>query len=145
MRRWAFAIPLILGGAPASAVGPFDWLVGQWCEQTERARTCEHWAPVAKGRMAGGGTTVRHGKVAESEVTTIRFTAKGAVYDASPDGAPTVSFAETARDDRSVTFENRAHDYPQRIRYWREGADLLAEIALADGSKPMRWHYRRMR
>jgi len=38
-------------------------------------------------------------------------------------------------------FENRDHDYPQRIRYWREGEVLMAEISLADGSKPMRWRY----
>lgn len=143
MRQWAFAIPLMLAAGPACAAGPFDWLVGFWCEQTERARTCEHWAPLAKGRMEGGGTSVRHGKLVESEVTVIRLTPKGAVYDATPGGAATVPFAEIARGARSISFENRAHDYPQRIRYWREGADLLAETSLADGSKPKRWHYRR--
>ena len=141
MRIGVAAIGL-LAAAPAVAV-PFDWLVGSWCEQTERARTCEHWARLAHGRMAGGGTTIRHGKLVEGEVTVIRLTPKGAVYDASPDGAPVVPFAQVERTARSVTFENRAHDYPQRIRYWREGADLLAEISLADGSRPMRWHYRR--
>ena len=144
MRRLVLAITL-LAAAPAAAARPFDWLVGGWCEQTSRARTCEHWAPLFRGRMEGGGNVVRGGKLVESEVTIIRLTPKGAVYEASPDGAPAVPFAEVERGAQSITFENRAHDYPQRIRYWREGADLLAEIALADGTRPMRWHYRRVR
>lgn len=40
-----------------------------------------------------------------------------------------------------VEFANPAHDYPQRIRYWREGRLLKARISLMDGSKPMEWRY----
>jgi hypothetical protein len=29
------------------------------------------------------------------------------------------------------------------VRYWREGDVLVGEIAMADGSNPMRWRYRR--
>jgi hypothetical protein len=42
-----------------------------------------------------------------------------------------------------ITFVNAAHDYPQRIRYWRDGRDLMAEVSLADGSKAQRWRYAR--
>ncbi|MGY4397037.1 hypothetical protein ACVWZA_002228 [Sphingomonas sp. UYAg733] len=37
-----------------------------------------------------------------------------------------------------------AHDYPQRIRYWREGKILNAKISLSYGSKRMRWSYSAM-
>jgi hypothetical protein len=67
-----------------------------------------------------------------------------AVFHASPDGAPAVAFGETARDDASVTFLNRDHDYPQRISYRRDGDVIVAEVSLADGTKPMRWRYRRI-
>jgi hypothetical protein len=40
-------------------------------------------------------------------------------------------------------FANPAHDYPQRIRYWLEGNALNAEISRIDGSKTVRWTYRR--
>ncbi len=43
----------------------------------------------------------------------------------------------------TALFANAAHDYPQRIRYWREGETLNAEISLLDGSKAMRWQYKR--
>ena len=47
--------------------------------------------------------------------------------------------------DGSVTFVNTANDYPQRIRYWREGPLLKAEIALEDGSRARTWTYKRGR
>jgi hypothetical protein len=42
-----------------------------------------------------------------------------------------------------VRFEDRSHDYPQRVRYWRDGEALLAEISMLDGTKAMRWRFRR--
>ncbi len=52
----------------------------------------------------------------------------------------------TAAEDEgdSVTFVNPANDYPQRIRYWREGEKLKAEISLEDGSNAMDWTFTRM-
>ena len=40
-----------------------------------------------------------------------------------------------------MTFVNETHDYPQRIRYWREGMALNAETSLMDGSSAERWSY----
>ena len=40
---------------------------------------------------------------------------------ASPNGAPRVQFPLLSQGPREVVFANPAHDYPQRIRYWREG------------------------
>ena len=47
----------------------------------------------------------------------------------------------TNQGTRMIEFSNPAHDYPQRIRYWREGDTLHAEIALLDGSRAVQWSY----
>lgn len=139
--RLIFATALL--ASPAGAA-PFDWMVGHWCTVEEKGvRTCEKWSGWSKGRLLGEGRTLKAGKIVETEVTTIRMVLGRAVYDASPDGAPIVRFTQTARGSRSIVFENRGHDYPQRIRYWREGGELLAEISLADGSKKQQWRYAR--
>ena len=52
-------------------------------------------------------------------------------------------FRLVAREAASATFENAAHDYPQRITYARDGDTLTATISLLDGSKARRWVYRR--
>ena len=93
--------------------------------------------------MQGETRARRGGRLVESETTIIRRLGGRAVYEASPGGATPVTFTETARGARQVTFANPGHDYPQRIRYWRDGPELVAEISLADGGRPMRWRYRR--
>jgi hypothetical protein len=43
----------------------------------------------------------------------------------------------------SAAGRERAHDYPQRIAYVRDGDMLTATISAIDGSKAMRWTFRR--
>ena len=50
-------------------------------------------------------------------------------------------FALSGQGTRMIEFANPGHDYPQRIRYWREGDTLNAEISLMDGSRASRWSY----
>ena len=95
--------------------------------------------------MLGTSQTTRDGKTADFEFMRIEVGDAGAVFHGSPRGAPAVAFRESAREANGITFVNAAHDYPQRIRYWRQGRELHAEISLADGSKVGRWVYRRVR
>ena len=146
MLRRGIAAALACTPIPAGAAPAFDWLVGRWCTATEKGvRACESWSGGSGGEMRGEGRTSRPGKPVESEAMRIRTAGGKAVYVATPAGSAPVTFAEAARKARSVTFENRGHDYPQRISYWREGRFLVAEISLADGTRAIRWRYRRSR
>jgi hypothetical protein len=146
--RWLItgaAAALATLASPAGA-RPFDWMVGRWCTaESKGEQTCESWTAWSQGRMRGEGRTFKAGKMVEGEAMRITLRGGKAVYRASPGGAPPVTFVETRRGRDSVAFENRAHDYPQLIRYWREGGALLAEISLADGRRAMRWRYTRRR
>lgn len=141
----AIAALLLAPFAGAAQETPFDWLAGEWRQERGDAWTTEHWQRAADGTMAGQGNSGRGHAVGESETMTIALDGFVAVFTARPTGAqaPT-QFRETARGVQDVTFENPGHDYPQRIRYWREGDELLAEISLKDGSRAMRWRYRRV-
>ena len=146
MLRALTALALASMPMPPSAAPDFDWLVGRWCTRADKGvRTCESWTGWSGGEMRGEGRTSRPGKPVESEAMRIRTAGGKAVYVATPAGSAPVTFAEAARKARSVTFENRGHDYPQRISYWREGRFLVAEISLADGTRAIRWRYRRSR
>lgn len=147
MRHWMIAA--LLGFAPAPAMAQQDaampgWMAGAWCTDGPATdRVCEYWTPESGGLMLGAGITMKRGRPSEWEQTRIARDGAVPAYFASPNGAPAVEFRAVASDATSITFENRGHDYPQRIRYWREGDLLIAEISLADGGKPMRWTYRR--
>jgi hypothetical protein len=142
------AIILSLAVLAASPQAPLGWLVGEWCTKPEAGRqTCERWAPMAKGEMRGVSETRRGVEIVTAETMRIMDDAGRLVFHAEPKGQAPADFQSTGRDPApsELTFENRAHDYPQRVRYWREGEMLMAEISLADGSKPMRWAYRRVK
>ncbi|MCR5869745.1 MULTISPECIES: DUF6265 family protein [unclassified Sphingomonas] len=121
------------------------WLEGEWCTVAVNGRqTCELWGPARGGMMLGTSQTVRDGKTRDFEYMRIELSAEAVVFYGSPRGSPAVAFRESKREAQGITFGNPGHDYPQRIRYWREGEMLNAEIALADGSRPMRWAYTRV-
>lgn len=122
------------------------WLEGEWCTHIEQGQqTCEIWGPARGDTMLGASQTVRDGKTRDFEFMRIELAEGGAVFHASPRGAAAVPFQQSSREATGNTFFNPRTDYPQRIRYWREGKALLAEISLGDGSKPVRFVYRRVR
>lgn len=126
---------------------PFGWLVGKWCTEPRGGRTtCETWEPMGSDQVMRGVTVTTSAKGARREPMRISGDAAGFVFHAEPAGQAATDFRAAAHDaaGQGITFVNAAHDYPQRIRYWREGEMLMAEISLADGGKPMRWAYRRV-
>ncbi|MBO9574602.1 MAG: hypothetical protein J7494_02585 [Sphingobium sp.] len=131
--------------AAASVAGPLDWMAGSWCTAGTENRTCEHWQPMAGGMMLGSSKTVQGDRTTSFEYLRIGLEGGQATYFGSPQGAPAVAFPQAERTAQRVVFVNAGHDYPQRIAYWRDGDALVAEISLADGSKPRMWRYLRVK
>ncbi len=78
------------------------------------------------------------------EQMTIEQAPEGAItFYASPRGQGRTPFKLEYASATEVRFTNPANDYPQRIRYSLKDGKIEAEIALLDGSKPMRWTYSR--
>ncbi|MGH6614658.1 DUF6265 family protein [Sphingomonas sp.] len=148
MRRMiAICAALALGGAASiaaepAAKGPPGWLAGCWIMKAEQKWVEECWTPVRAGMMLGSGRSGAGESLQSWEANQILPDAGGKpVFWASPQGAARVAFPMVSQGASEIVFANPAHDYPQRIRYWRDGKALNAEISLADGSKPMRWSY----
>lgn len=143
-------IEMAMAAAAAAAVDrptlP-DWMAGCWEQQTAKAWTEECWTTPKGGVMLGSGRTIVGGRLQDWETMQIMLpdqkTGAGMVFWASPRGGARTAFAWSPGGAEGLTFLNTAHDYPQRIRYWRDGKLLNAEISMADGSRPMRWTYRR--
>ncbi|MBO9715217.1 DUF6265 family protein [Sphingomonas sp.] len=143
MWRLAMIMLGLLAAAPAPAPALPDWMAGCWEQRDGERWTEECWMPPRGGVMLGAGRSGRGETVREWEATQIVAEGEGMAYFASPGGSGRTRFAWVPSAEPGVAFVNREHDYPQRIRYWREGKELLAEISLADGTRPMRWRYRR--
>jgi Domain of unknown function (DUF6265) len=78
------------------------------------------------------GRTIRDGKAAHYEYLQIRAVDAGRVeYVARPAGKRPTSFTAVRVTVDELVFENRRHDFPQRIIYRRKQADRL--IARLEG------------
>ena len=129
--------------APTPAPMP-AFLAGCWTQRQAERWTEECWTTAEGGVMLGSGRSGTGDTVRQWEWMRIERRPDGALaFYASPNGAPAVAFAVSDARPDAVTFVNAAHDYPQRIRYWRSPAGLEAETALADGSRPQRWTFKR--
>ena len=144
------ALPFALMSAPApSAPALPDWMAGCWVQEQGERWTDECWTTPRGGVMLGSGRSGRGEQIASFEVMQIVLSpapdgqAAGMAFWGAPGGEGRTSFAWQPSAEPGVTFVNAAHDYPQRIRYWREGKLLMAETSLADGSNANRWSYRR--
>jgi hypothetical protein len=129
LRRLALIALLALAPA-ATAQEPVDlgWLAGHWCGTQGESRIEEVWL-ARGGHLLNLSATTRGEALVSFEYTRIEARAGGVVFVAQPGGVPPVEFALVESGDRRLVFANPAHDFPQRVSYWRDETGLHAEIA----------------
>ena len=145
MRMIAAALAVLLVAAsPAASVDDLGWLAGDWVSEADGRWTEESWALPRGGMMIGHSRSGRGEELREYEFIRIARGDDGAIsYIAMPQGGVPVVFRLVRHYMARATFENAAHDYPQRIAYARSGDMLTATISAIDGSKARSWTYRR--
>lgn len=127
----ALALAIVTASPPSLA-----WLEGHWRGVTDGVATTEQWLAPAPGALLGLHSDVRSGRLVSWEFLRIGTTEEGTFYYASPRSAPPTAFRLVEQGEGRVVFENRQHDFPQRILYWldAEGA-LHARIEGPQGGK----------
>jgi hypothetical protein len=129
--------------APAN-VSDLAWLSGRWETAAEGRWTEESWSVPRGGMLLGYSRSGQGETVREFEHLRIQAGTDGVpVYWASPGGRAVVGFRLVSASGTEVVFENPQHDFPQRIRYRRDGDALVATISAIDGSNAKSWTYRR--
>lgn len=113
--------------APAE-VASLGWLEGRWSGEKDGVFSEELWTGVRGGAVLGLHRDIKGERVVSWEFFRIDATKDGVVYFASPRSAPPTPFTLVESGPQRAVFENKAHDFPQRILYWREGAVLRARI-----------------
>lgn len=108
---------------PERGLESLAWLAGCWSNPRGEAGSGEYWQPPAGGTMLGLGRLVRGGRTVEYEFLRLHVDPEGrVVYTATPSGQAETSFVASAIGVGGATFENPAHDFPQRIVYIRDAA-----------------------
>ncbi len=105
------------------------WLAGCWEGRQGEASLEEIWSKPAGGSMLGLGRTVKGGKTISFEFMQFREENGSLVFLPQPGGGERTSFPLKDFFGEKLTFENKAHDFPQRVIYERKGpGSLLAAI-----------------
>lgn len=122
-----------------------EWMTGAWAHADGESWADEYWTPPRAGIMIGASRSGRGEKLQFWEHMRIVAEADGKlVFWAIAGDQKPVRFVVAQQTDGEIVFENAAHDYPQRIRYWREGKELKAQISLIDGSKSVEFGFKMM-
>ncbi|HQQ09537.1 MAG TPA: DUF6265 family protein [Novosphingobium sp.] len=140
----------LMSASPLAAADARDarlpgWMAGTWMMEDGAEWSDELWTDARGGIMLGVARTGFGSQLQSWETTQIRVKPDGSVsFFAQPQGKPASEFPMVLRSDEAIEFANANHDYPQRIRYWRQGKLLMAEISRIDGSDAQRWNYRQV-
>ena len=130
-------------GAQSAARSMPEWMAGTCVHEDGANWSDEIWTDARGGLMLGIARTGFGPKLNTWEIAQIRQKPDGTIsFLAQPQGKPASEFPMVLVSEEAIEFANPAHDYPQRIRYWRQGKLLMAEISKLDGSQAMRWNYR---
>jgi len=120
------------------------WMAGSWTGTSRGIDMEEHWMAPKGNSMIGIHRDVGKGRTLSFEFLRIEQQADQIVYLSMPNGrSPATPFPLKGVTGTRVVFENLAHDFPQRIIYWKDGNDLRARIEGTMngkmGSEEWRW------
>jgi len=108
------------------------WLSGCWEGRQGEAIIEEVWSKPRGDSMVGFGRTVKDGKTTAFEFMQVREANGSLTYLPQPGGGARVSFPLKDSFAERFTFENKEHDFPQRVIYERKGPGLL--LAAIEGT-----------
>jgi hypothetical protein len=153
--RMVAPLALMLMGTPAGHAAPapatvaaLSWMQGTWAGEKDGVATEEVWTSPRGGALLGLHRDVKADRIVSWEFMRIQAGDTGAVYYASPRSAPPTPFTLVEAGDKRVVFENKSHDFPQRILYWLDSRGALnARIEGPQGGKTVseEWVWTRVR
>lgn len=120
-------------------VEQFAWLVGKWqriSKKNPHRMTFEEWQQVSTHRLTGRLFAVSNGDTTVLETLKLEKLDGNIIYEATVDhNAGPVAFTLVEFDARGIVFENRQHDFPNRIVYYppATGKDSL-RVTISDNA-----------
>jgi hypothetical protein len=120
-------LPVVMLAATAVSAAEPDvaFLAGRWTGEKDGVQMEEYWSEPAGADVVGLHRDVKGGRLVSWEFFRIATTPEGTFYYASPRSAPPTPFKLVEHAASRLVFENKQHDFPQRIVYWKDAAGAL--------------------
>lgn len=103
--------------ASNSVIRPLDWLIGTWEGDYRKGKFVETWVRLNNQTIKGEGDYIVKGNTVMRESLQIHTIDDYIGYIASINGGVPVLFSSKIADSNRWVFENKEHDFPQRIIY----------------------------
>ncbi|WP_125184465.1 DUF6265 family protein [Hyphobacterium indicum] len=127
-----------------AAADDLSWMEGHWRSEADGRVSEEIWTNGEGGLYLGVNRSLRNGQASGFEYLRIINTDERTAYCAQPGGGEAVCFDQVESTEHAVTFENPDHDFPQRIRYARDGDSLTATISDLSGEQAFSFGWERV-
>ncbi len=122
---------LSISAQKVTVIADFDGMAGCW-EQRDDAKKLlisEQWMSPAGTSILGVGRTVKNGKTVDYEFMRVEQRPDGIFYVAKPkENNEETAFKLISSNLNEVVFENKEHDFPQRIIYKLMGPKMIGRI-----------------
>jgi len=122
-----------------ASLASLAWLAGSWSGTTkEGASAEEHWTTPVGGVMVAVGRESNAASTTFFELMRIEQRKDGVVLVAQPSGGKPTEFRLLPSEQADTfAFENRAHDFPQRIAYVHAGDHV--EVTVSGHGREETW------
>ncbi len=125
-----YLVSIILFLLPAcktsSELSDLSWVLGKW--QVNESNNFEEWEKIDDHLFRGKGYVVKNNDTLITETIEIVKQDKSLYYipivTGQNEGKP-VTFKLIASNRNEIIFENKAHDFPQRIIYIKNGENRI--------------------
>jgi hypothetical protein len=117
----------------------FDWLLGNWKRNNEEAgkETFEVWEKTSNSEYIGLGFTMQNGDTIKQEkIKLIKLNGKWDMEVKVPEEAESIIFKMSEFDKNEFTCVNEVLDFPNKIKYWRNGDKINALVSGGDMEIP---------
>jgi len=105
-----------------------EWLIGSWQGEFNNAQISESWSKTDKDLYQGNGFVFNGKDTFVREQLRIQRIANYWTFIPVINSKPPVLFTLIKNENHTLVFENKEHDYPQRVVYSLENKKLHAWI-----------------
>lgn len=116
----------------------FDWLLGNWKRVNEEdgKETFENWEKINETEYLGFGFTMQNSDTIQQETMQLaKVNGDWSLMVSIPE-EEAVIFKMTEFTESEFICENHKNDFPNRIKYWKNGAKINASISNSEMEIP---------
>ena len=135
---------IVLSGASSisaqATLGDFKDMSGCWLmrDDAKQLQIREYWMPPEGTSILGMSRTIKSGKTSAYEYMRIEERKDGIYFISRPhENRDETEFKLVSKQGGRFVFENKEHDFPQRVIYMADRSGLTGRIEGSSNGKPL--------